>query len=89
MPLVGGADPNGTASGDPTDLRFNRPYRASPTGLGPSSLLAAHMARFQLVVGLTHDISALQRVTDLTRQQSLINTHATQIQMKVATSKLS
>eukprot|EP00965_Chrysotila_dentata_P112851 3728833-Pleurochrysis_carterae.AAC.1 len=33
MPLVGGADPNGTASGDPIDLRFNRPYRASPTGL--------------------------------------------------------
>eukprot|EP00965_Chrysotila_dentata_P259762 6213670-Pleurochrysis_carterae.AAC.1 len=25
MPLVGGADLNGTASGDPTDLRFNRP----------------------------------------------------------------
>eukprot|EP00965_Chrysotila_dentata_P062881 2083023-Pleurochrysis_carterae.AAC.6 len=33
MPLVGGADPNGTASGYPTDLWFNRPYRASPTGL--------------------------------------------------------
>eukprot|EP00965_Chrysotila_dentata_P254569 6211922-Pleurochrysis_carterae.AAC.2 len=33
MPLVGGADLNGTASGDPTDLRFNHPYRASPTGL--------------------------------------------------------
>eukprot|EP00965_Chrysotila_dentata_P252580 6210761-Pleurochrysis_carterae.AAC.3 len=33
MPLVGGADLNGTASGDPTDLRFNRPCRASPTGL--------------------------------------------------------
>eukprot|EP00965_Chrysotila_dentata_P181807 6001788-Pleurochrysis_carterae.AAC.1 len=33
MPLVGGADLNGTASGDPTDIRFNRPYRASPTGL--------------------------------------------------------
>eukprot|EP00965_Chrysotila_dentata_P240586 6203794-Pleurochrysis_carterae.AAC.6 len=33
MPLVGGADLNGTASNDPTDLRFNRPYRASPTGL--------------------------------------------------------
>eukprot|EP00965_Chrysotila_dentata_P153275 5065818-Pleurochrysis_carterae.AAC.2 len=32
MPLVGGKDLNGTASGDPTDLRFNRPYRASPTG---------------------------------------------------------
>eukprot|EP00965_Chrysotila_dentata_P007583 246894-Pleurochrysis_carterae.AAC.1 len=29
----GGADLNGTASGDPTDLRFNRPNRASPTGL--------------------------------------------------------
>eukprot|EP00965_Chrysotila_dentata_P255847 6212359-Pleurochrysis_carterae.AAC.2 len=28
MPLVGGADPNGTASGDPTDLRSNRPYGA-------------------------------------------------------------
>eukprot|EP00965_Chrysotila_dentata_P064867 2149820-Pleurochrysis_carterae.AAC.2 len=26
MPLVGGGDVNGTASGDPTDLRFNRPY---------------------------------------------------------------
>eukprot|EP00965_Chrysotila_dentata_P193547 6175835-Pleurochrysis_carterae.AAC.1 len=33
MPLVGGADLNGMASGDPTDLRFNRLYRASPTGL--------------------------------------------------------
>eukprot|EP00965_Chrysotila_dentata_P122630 4053329-Pleurochrysis_carterae.AAC.1 len=33
MPLVGGADLNGTASGDPTDLRFDRPCRASPTGL--------------------------------------------------------
>eukprot|EP00965_Chrysotila_dentata_P259208 6213478-Pleurochrysis_carterae.AAC.1 len=33
MPLVGGADLNGTASGDPTDLPFNHPYRASPTGL--------------------------------------------------------
>eukprot|EP00965_Chrysotila_dentata_P152474 5039037-Pleurochrysis_carterae.AAC.4 len=33
MPLVGGADVNGTASGDPTDLRFDRPYRSSPTGL--------------------------------------------------------
>eukprot|EP00965_Chrysotila_dentata_P036909 1228299-Pleurochrysis_carterae.AAC.1 len=33
MPLVGGADLNGTASGDPTDVRFNHPYRASPTGL--------------------------------------------------------
>eukprot|EP00965_Chrysotila_dentata_P234711 6200339-Pleurochrysis_carterae.AAC.1 len=33
MPLVGGADLNGTASGDPSDLRFNHPYRASPTGL--------------------------------------------------------
>eukprot|EP00965_Chrysotila_dentata_P233493 6199609-Pleurochrysis_carterae.AAC.9 len=30
---MGGADLNGTASGDPTDLRFNRPYRAIPTGL--------------------------------------------------------
>eukprot|EP00965_Chrysotila_dentata_P257919 6213045-Pleurochrysis_carterae.AAC.2 len=33
MPLVGGADRNGKADGDPTDLRSNRPYRASPTGL--------------------------------------------------------
>eukprot|EP00965_Chrysotila_dentata_P014578 483010-Pleurochrysis_carterae.AAC.1 len=33
MPLVGGADLNGNASGDPTDLWFNRPYTASPTGL--------------------------------------------------------
>eukprot|EP00965_Chrysotila_dentata_P254268 6211819-Pleurochrysis_carterae.AAC.1 len=33
MPLVGGADLNGTASGDPTSLRFDRPNRASPTGL--------------------------------------------------------
>eukprot|EP00965_Chrysotila_dentata_P209361 6185244-Pleurochrysis_carterae.AAC.1 len=33
MPLVGGADLNGTASDDPTDLWFDRPYRASPTGL--------------------------------------------------------
>eukprot|EP00965_Chrysotila_dentata_P034477 1147372-Pleurochrysis_carterae.AAC.1 len=33
MPLVGGADLNGAASGDPTDLRFDRPYRESPTGL--------------------------------------------------------
>eukprot|EP00965_Chrysotila_dentata_P193199 6175605-Pleurochrysis_carterae.AAC.2 len=33
MPLVGGADLNGTASGDPTDLRFDHPsYRTSPTG---------------------------------------------------------
>eukprot|EP00965_Chrysotila_dentata_P052568 1744131-Pleurochrysis_carterae.AAC.1 len=36
--LVGGADPNGTASGDPTDLRFDRPkFRARPTGLSLSS----------------------------------------------------
>eukprot|EP00965_Chrysotila_dentata_P148362 4898277-Pleurochrysis_carterae.AAC.1 len=27
------ADPNGTASGVQTDLRFDRLYRASPTGL--------------------------------------------------------
>eukprot|EP00965_Chrysotila_dentata_P110492 3650875-Pleurochrysis_carterae.AAC.1 len=33
MSLVGGADFNGTASGDSTDLRFDRPYWASPTGL--------------------------------------------------------
>eukprot|EP00965_Chrysotila_dentata_P186957 6171831-Pleurochrysis_carterae.AAC.2 len=33
MPLVGGADLNGTASGDQPNLGFNRPYRASPTGL--------------------------------------------------------
>eukprot|EP00965_Chrysotila_dentata_P239955 6203399-Pleurochrysis_carterae.AAC.1 len=33
MPLVGGADRNGIASGDPTNLRFDRPYRASSTSL--------------------------------------------------------
>eukprot|EP00965_Chrysotila_dentata_P237185 6201738-Pleurochrysis_carterae.AAC.2 len=33
MPLVGGADLIGTASGDSTDLRFDRPYRKSPPGL--------------------------------------------------------
>eukprot|EP00965_Chrysotila_dentata_P044778 1488414-Pleurochrysis_carterae.AAC.3 len=33
MPFVGRADLNGTASGDPTNLRFDRPCRASPTGL--------------------------------------------------------
>eukprot|EP00965_Chrysotila_dentata_P208273 6184607-Pleurochrysis_carterae.AAC.2 len=33
MPLVGGANLHSTASGDPADLRYNRPYRASPTGL--------------------------------------------------------
>eukprot|EP00965_Chrysotila_dentata_P003967 129113-Pleurochrysis_carterae.AAC.1 len=33
MPLAGGADLNGTASDDPTALRLDRPYRASPTGL--------------------------------------------------------
>eukprot|EP00965_Chrysotila_dentata_P210312 6185815-Pleurochrysis_carterae.AAC.1 len=33
MPLVGGNDPNSTASGDPTNLRFDRPYGASPIGL--------------------------------------------------------
>eukprot|EP00965_Chrysotila_dentata_P106660 3523084-Pleurochrysis_carterae.AAC.1 len=33
MPLVEGADLHETASGDPTGLRFNRPYRANPTGL--------------------------------------------------------
>eukprot|EP00965_Chrysotila_dentata_P127459 4215112-Pleurochrysis_carterae.AAC.1 len=33
MPLVGDADLNGTASSDSTDLRFDRPYRASSTGL--------------------------------------------------------
>eukprot|EP00965_Chrysotila_dentata_P261251 6214195-Pleurochrysis_carterae.AAC.2 len=32
-PLMGGADLNGTASGEPTDLQFDRPYRASPTGV--------------------------------------------------------
>eukprot|EP00965_Chrysotila_dentata_P218618 6190676-Pleurochrysis_carterae.AAC.1 len=34
MPLVGGADRNGTASGNPTYLRFNHLYRASPIGRG-------------------------------------------------------
>eukprot|EP00965_Chrysotila_dentata_P004751 155218-Pleurochrysis_carterae.AAC.2 len=33
MPFVGGTDLNGTASGNPTDLRFERPHGASPTGL--------------------------------------------------------
>eukprot|EP00965_Chrysotila_dentata_P200307 6179905-Pleurochrysis_carterae.AAC.2 len=33
MPLGTGANLNGTASDDPTGLRFDRPYRASPTGL--------------------------------------------------------
>eukprot|EP00965_Chrysotila_dentata_P176290 5821199-Pleurochrysis_carterae.AAC.1 len=42
MPLVGGADLNGTASGDPTDLRFNRLYRASPTGLMRDTLYVKH-----------------------------------------------
>eukprot|EP00965_Chrysotila_dentata_P084847 2800688-Pleurochrysis_carterae.AAC.10 len=32
MPLVGGANLNGRASGDPTALRFDRPYRASLVG---------------------------------------------------------
>eukprot|EP00965_Chrysotila_dentata_P111296 3679945-Pleurochrysis_carterae.AAC.1 len=37
MSLVGGADLNGTASGDPTNLRSERPpYRGSPTGLSLS-----------------------------------------------------
>eukprot|EP00965_Chrysotila_dentata_P234496 6200211-Pleurochrysis_carterae.AAC.1 len=40
MPLVGGADLHGKASGDPTNLRFNRPYRASPTGLLKSIRMA-------------------------------------------------
>eukprot|EP00965_Chrysotila_dentata_P257131 6212777-Pleurochrysis_carterae.AAC.3 len=33
MPRVGGADLNGTASDETTDLGIDRPYRASPTGL--------------------------------------------------------
>eukprot|EP00965_Chrysotila_dentata_P240120 6203517-Pleurochrysis_carterae.AAC.4 len=33
MPIVEGADLTGTAFGNPIDLRFDRPYRASPTGL--------------------------------------------------------
>eukprot|EP00965_Chrysotila_dentata_P231987 6198691-Pleurochrysis_carterae.AAC.2 len=33
MPLAGCADLNGTASGDPIDSRFDRSYRANPTGL--------------------------------------------------------
>eukprot|EP00965_Chrysotila_dentata_P100281 3312984-Pleurochrysis_carterae.AAC.1 len=33
MPLAGGTNLNGTASGSPTDLQVERPYRASPTGL--------------------------------------------------------
>eukprot|EP00965_Chrysotila_dentata_P169954 5609997-Pleurochrysis_carterae.AAC.3 len=33
MPLVGSTDLTGTASGVPTDLRFDRLYRANPTGL--------------------------------------------------------
>eukprot|EP00965_Chrysotila_dentata_P239527 6203162-Pleurochrysis_carterae.AAC.1 len=33
MPLAGDANLNGPASGDPTDLRFDHPSRASPTGL--------------------------------------------------------
>eukprot|EP00965_Chrysotila_dentata_P160253 5292078-Pleurochrysis_carterae.AAC.2 len=32
-PLVGGADRNGTAFSDPTDLRSDHAYRASPTDL--------------------------------------------------------
>eukprot|EP00965_Chrysotila_dentata_P077352 2554145-Pleurochrysis_carterae.AAC.1 len=36
MPLAGGAHLNGTASGDQTDLRFDRPSRASPTGVSLS-----------------------------------------------------
>eukprot|EP00965_Chrysotila_dentata_P072622 2399531-Pleurochrysis_carterae.AAC.2 len=39
MSLVG-ADLDGTASGDPTDFRFDRPYRASPTGLVLAGRLA-------------------------------------------------
>eukprot|EP00965_Chrysotila_dentata_P234795 6200384-Pleurochrysis_carterae.AAC.1 len=51
MPLVGGADLNGTASGDSTDLRFNRPYRASPTGLSiiiPSVATFAQKSKLQV-----------------------------------------
>eukprot|EP00965_Chrysotila_dentata_P197504 6178222-Pleurochrysis_carterae.AAC.5 len=33
IPLVGCTDLNGTALGDLTDLRFDHPYRTSPTGL--------------------------------------------------------
>eukprot|EP00965_Chrysotila_dentata_P240603 6203805-Pleurochrysis_carterae.AAC.2 len=33
MPLVGGADLKCTFPGDPSYLRFDHPYRASPTGL--------------------------------------------------------
>eukprot|EP00965_Chrysotila_dentata_P239774 6203303-Pleurochrysis_carterae.AAC.4 len=42
MPLVGGADCKGTASSDPTDLRFDRRYRASPTGLCLDNLSGRH-----------------------------------------------
>eukprot|EP00965_Chrysotila_dentata_P257580 6212933-Pleurochrysis_carterae.AAC.2 len=50
MPLVGGADLNGTASGDPTDLRFNRSYRASPTGLHLTGTVFASGLRPQLCI---------------------------------------
>eukprot|EP00965_Chrysotila_dentata_P100151 3308453-Pleurochrysis_carterae.AAC.8 len=33
IPLVEGADLNGTASGDSNDSRFYRPCRANPTAL--------------------------------------------------------
>eukprot|EP00965_Chrysotila_dentata_P235896 6201014-Pleurochrysis_carterae.AAC.2 len=49
MPLVVGADLHGTASDDPTDLRFKRPYGASSTGLDSSPIRTTHTAHGQTV----------------------------------------
>eukprot|EP00965_Chrysotila_dentata_P233983 6199912-Pleurochrysis_carterae.AAC.3 len=56
MPLVGGADPNGTAPGDPTDLRFDRPYMASPTGLVDYANVSVRAA-IQNVCHITYMVS--------------------------------
>eukprot|EP00965_Chrysotila_dentata_P036409 1212411-Pleurochrysis_carterae.AAC.3 len=53
--LAGGADLNGTASGDLTDLRFNHPYRACPSGLAlrikDPTVLATYIHQYTMVVG--------------------------------------
>eukprot|EP00965_Chrysotila_dentata_P157625 5207355-Pleurochrysis_carterae.AAC.1 len=69
MPLVGGTDLNGTASGNPTDLRFKRPYRASPTELIVSSTPRniMHCQRHLLPT----DLLTLRTAIDMTYGQSL------------------
>eukprot|EP00965_Chrysotila_dentata_P205685 6183102-Pleurochrysis_carterae.AAC.1 len=62
MSLVGGADLNGAASGDPTDLRFDRSYRASPTRLKRSRFCSAMMLMDHDCARIAHRSATLAMV---------------------------